>query len=153
MYRSNIQFLFLQFRTLYTRSPTKTIPSKTPLPPSIFPSRSTVLDDGSTFIVSSPVTSPREIDSSILTTPLPTYISISKETLSEIRNLRKSDPKQWTVSALAKKYNLTKLMILKWAPLHSTQRTIIDSKRQMSRHLFRKRLSEQRSIDYDHYNF
>src|SRR5262245_24104823 len=119
-------------RTLYTRSPTKTIVPRIPFHPSILPSTTSTLDDGSTFITFHPTTNQTGIIDNIMTTPLPEYVPLPKETIFEMRKLRQNDPKQWTVSALAKKYNLTKSMVLKWAPLPSRSINIATSKWQIS---------------------
>lgn len=155
-------------RTKYTCG-FRDIVARTPLPPPRFSGPSIVLDDGS--ILQSHTNAPEAAVSSTvslgplppLTRPAPVPLAMTADMIHEIRQLRATNPSLWSTARLAKKYAVSKQVIMRWAPLSpsekmhretvETERIAHLTEKYKRRMLFRLKRKEMLLESYAHFHF
>ncbi|KAI8386929.1 mitochondrial ribosomal protein subunit L20-domain-containing protein [Blakeslea trispora] len=135
--------LFTSIRTYATKSKTTNLKYKSSVPVEY-----TTLSDGSIFIERQPVVHPSiQSQTAPLLRKTAPKSKLTDSQISELRQLRESDPTTWTRSKLAKKYNCSELFVGMVAPLketpvvqeqanHGYRRQLITEQRQKRRALW-----------------
>jgi hypothetical protein len=125
--------LFTCVRTYATKSKTTNLKYKFSVPV-----EQTTLSDGSVMFARQPVVAPHvQATSTPLLKQSVTKSTLTESQISEIRQLRQSDPEQWTRSKLAKKFNCSELFVGMVAP------TGVKNVQQMASQGYRRRLIKQ----------
>lgn len=155
----------------YTKG-NKSIVAKTSLPPPLNPGPIETLEDGSILqAIKNPNSFNHSLNESLLpplSRPNKSFDSnprsiLSLDQIEEMKNLRNSNPKIWTISALMKKFNVTRFFVSRLAPLNKEWKDKLNQEELLNLALLGEKYRQRRILrlkrasmleeSYHHFNF